>query len=206
MTPPVSPPPDKAWRRAALLILLLLALQAAGVAAALALRLDADAVLNRGEWWRLATAHFVHLSWPHALLNAAGVAVCCMLVPNIFDRRLVWRLAWLAPGTGLCLLFFSPGMLPYVGLSGVLYGLFAQGLLPLALRRDLQAMLALACLVAWLAWQSLVGPLASEEALIGGRIAHAAHLYGVALAVVACAATAMGRRWRAREPQGTDAW
>ncbi len=188
----------KDWRRAACLIVLLLGLQAAGATVHSMLKLDAGAVWDKGEWWRLITAHFVHLSWPHALLNAAGVAVCCALAPAVFDRRLGWRLAWLAAGTSMCLAVFSPGLLPYVGLSGVLYGLFAQGLLPAALQRDRQAMLALACLAAWLAWQSLAGPLEAEEALIGGRIAHAAHLYGVALAIVGCIGAAL---WRRRLPR-----
>ena len=175
---PARPP----WLWAGALIVSLLLLQAGGDSARLALRLD-PAALSQGQWWRLFTAHFVHLSWPHVWLNAAGVFLCCALTPKVFDHRLLCRLAILALGISLCLWRFSPSGLPYVGRSGVLYGLFVLGLAPAALRRDGYAMAALALVTGWMLWQWFAGPLPAEEQFIGGAIIGAAHLYGYGLAV-----------------------
>ncbi|MBN9426283.1 MAG: rhombosortase [Burkholderiales bacterium] len=185
-----------AWARASALALLLLLAQAASDDTHIALRLD-TAGLGQGEYWRLLSAHFVHLSWPHALLNAAGVLVCCALAPDVFDRRAVWRVAGLALGVGLCLWLFSPAALPYVGLSGVLYGLFVLGLAPQALRGSLHGALALLGITAWMLWQWAAGPAPSEERLIGGSIVGVAHLYGYGLAAAALLVMAGTKRWRA---------
>lgn len=193
-------PTLSSWAWAGAVALLLLGLQAGGDATRVALRLD-PAELSQGQWWRLLTAHFVHLSWPHAWLNVAGVMLCCALAPNVFDHRLPWRLVALALGISLCLWGFSSAVLPYVGLSGVLYGLFVLGLAPRALRRDGQAIAALALITGWMLWQWYEGPLPAEEHLIGGPIIEVAHLYGYGLAVamlLAARAVRRGRRTSAR--------
>src|ERR687898_192895 len=53
---------------------LLLLPEAAGDAARSALRYDRSG-LEAGEWWRLLTAHFVHLSLKHAVLNMLGLGL-----------------------------------------------------------------------------------------------------------------------------------
>ncbi len=184
---------SSAWWWSGALVLLILLLQAGGPAVQQAFRLDA-AALSQGEWWRLLTAHLVHLSWPHALLNAVGVVTCCVFAPQIFDRQLLWRLGALALGISLCLWRFSPVGLPYVGLSGVLYGLFALGLVPRARQRDGYALAALIIVTLWMVWQGFRGPLPAEEAAIGGPIISAAHFYGYGLALLMLLAACGVRR------------
>lgn len=171
-----------------------LALQASGSAVQHALRYERAAVLG-GQWWRLFTAHALHLGWTHLLLNAAGLLLCAALAPQAFQPRrlpqLLGRLAVLALAVSLGLLCFSPGLAHYVGLSGVLYGLFLWTLAPLARAGDPAALLTLAGLLLWSAWQGLAGPLASEEAAIGGRIIVEAHGYGLV-----GAALGLGWTWR----------
>lgn len=89
-----------------------------------------------------------------------------------------------ALGISLYLWRFSPADLPYAGLSGVLYGLFALGLVPRALQRDGYAPAALITVTLWMVWQGFCGPLPAEEAAIGGRIISAAHFYGYGLALL----------------------
>lgn len=168
------------WRRAVGLVGVLLLLQLGGESVRGALRFERDAIAA-GELWRLWTAHFVHLGWNHAWLNCAGVLLCCLLAPERFDRRLWLRLACLALGVGLCLWRLSPGVPDYVGLSGVLYGMFVLCLLPQGLQGDKSAWLALACVLAWMLWQWLVAPSVSEERMIGGTIVSIAHVYGFCL-------------------------
>jgi len=172
------------------LSLLLLLLHVAGTATTLALRLD-SAPLSDGQWWRLITAHLVHLNWPHTVLNVAGVCLCCALAPAVFDRCLFLRVAALALGISLCLWRFSPDALPYVGLSGVLYGLFALALVPRTLRRDAHAAAALLLVTAWMLWPLLAGTWQAEADLIGGTVIVAAHGYGYGLALIALALRAL---------------
>lgn len=176
--------PGRAMTRAACIVLLLLVLQAVGDAPRLLLRYERDALLH-GELWRLFTAHLVHLGWAHALLNAGGLLLCAWIAPARFGaRRLMCDGLWLGGCVSLLLLAFSPEVAHYVGLSGVLYGLFVLGLVPPAFRGDRIARLGLATVLGWMAWQLVAGPASAEERQIGGRIIAVAHLYGTVGAFV----------------------
>ncbi len=167
---------------AALLCLLIIGLQAFGEPLRGWLRYERQGIFA-GEVWRLLTAHFVHLGWAHALLNACGVMLCCAMAPNQFQPahagRLALRLLVLSIGVSGLLLIFSPQISNYVGLSGVLYGLYLLGFAPLARDRDPITITALLLLGGWTLWQLLAGPSADEERLIGGNIVSQAHLYGL---------------------------
>lgn len=185
---------DPRWRRALLFVALLLLLQWGGESIRGVLRFEREAIAA-GQVWRLWTAHFVHLGWSHALLNCAGVLLCCMLAPERFDRRVWRRFASLALGVGLCLWWLSPGVPDYVGLSGALYGMFVLCLLPQAVSGDRSAWLALAGVAGWMLWQWLVAPAESEERMIGGTIVSIAHIYGFCLGL---AGLALAWLWRLR--------
>jgi len=181
------------WARALTLAAALLLLQAGGVAVRDALRFSRQAI-EHGEWWRLFSAHFVHLGWAHTALNVLGVLLCCALAPQLFNRRIWLKRAALALGVGALLWWRSPGVSGYVGLSGVLYGLFVLGLLPQAWRGDRLAAPALLATAGWMLWQWGMGPSAAEEGLIGGRIIGIAHVYGFVLGL---AGAVIGLAWDA---------
>lgn len=195
--PRVQGPRPGTWAWPLGLCLLLAVLALGGGEWRLALRYD-RAALAEGQWWRLASAHFVHLGWAHAALNMAGVLLCALLGPALFTdgRRLAALLAALALGIGALLWLLSPQVGNYVGLSGVLYGLFVAGLWPL--RRDPAMAGALLVVVGWMLWQWLGQPLASEERWIGGRIIGVAHVYGAAIGALWLAAEALLLRRRRR--------
>src|ERR1700676_4703532 len=47
--------------------------------------------LAQYQWWRLISAHLVHLGWQHALLNCAGLTLLWMLFAREFSpRRWLW--------------------------------------------------------------------------------------------------------------------
>lgn len=168
------------WWCVLALLVAMAALQALPASVRGLLRYEPQA-LEQGQWWRLLTAHAMHLGWMHAALNAAGLVLCCALADASWTpRRLLARMAFLAVTVSLLLWTFSPETPDYVGLSGVLYGLIVWILLPAVLaRRDVAAALALAGVFAWLGWQSWAGPAPGEEALIGGYIVTQAHWFGV---------------------------
>jgi rhomboid family GlyGly-CTERM serine protease len=138
-----------------------------------------------GQWWRLLTGNFVHLGWYHLFLNQMGILVLVLLCPQPLSGW-IWlrRVTWLSVFMTLCLLAFVPGLHRYVGMSGVIHGLFVLGLLPQAMRRDLIASGCLLYLTVKIGWEFFAGAPISDEAAIGGHVATESHLYGVVGALV----------------------
>ncbi|MGH8445665.1 MAG: rhombosortase [Solimonas sp.] len=143
------------------------------------------ALIGQGQWWRLVTGSLVHLGWYHLMLNEIGIAVLVLLCPQPLPG-LVWarRLFVLALGMGLCLYAFVPQLTHYVGMSGVIHGLFVLGLLPQLLKRDWIAGVCLAYLLGKLGWEIITGTPVSDEAAIGGHVVTESHLYGAITAFV----------------------
>jgi rhomboid family GlyGly-CTERM serine protease len=83
--------------------------------------------LRAGEWWRLVTHPFVHLTWYHLLLDGtAFLTLYCSLV----ERRIFARVGYVvaaAAGSLVASWVASPGALTngLCGLSGVAHGLMA---------------------------------------------------------------------------------
>ncbi len=141
--------------------------------------------IEAGQLWRLLTCHFVHLGWYHALLNLLGLLALIVLCPRpLHPREWGARVTWLALWIGIALYLAAPDVDRYVGLSGVLHGLFFLGLVPMARRGDAIAIACLAYLVGKLAWEQVVGTPVSEEHAIGGHVVTLAHLFGTLAALV----------------------
>lgn len=173
------------WLPPLILMLLVLALGAGGDAVRMALRYD-SAAIGAGEWWRLLTANFVHLGWWHLFLNELGIIVLVLLCPEVLSWK-VWlrRLLLLGIGMSMGLYFFVPDVRWYVGLSGVMHGLFVLGLGRQVYRqKDLIAAGCLAYLVGKIAWELMAGVPLSDEAAIGGSVLVESHLYGTLSAVI----------------------
>ena len=173
------------WLPPLVLMLLVLALGAAGEGVTAALRYDREAIAA-GEWWRLLSGNFVHLGWWHLFLNEIGVVVLVLLCPD----RLSWavwvrRLLLLGIGMSLGLYWMVPSVRWYVGLSGVMHGLFVLGLgRQVWVQKDLIAAGCLAYLVGKIAWELASGVPVSDEAAIGGAVLVESHLYGTLSAVL----------------------
>jgi rhomboid family GlyGly-CTERM serine protease len=156
---------------------LILVLQLGGSATLQALRYDRNALLA-GQWWRLASAHLVHLDLRHAVLNALGLVLMWGLFVRDYRAR-QWFLILLAAAAAIDagLWFLDTGVLWYVGASGVLHGVMAAGILA-ELRRGEWAGLVLAVLlVAKLAYEHWSGALPFAGAAV--PVVVNAHLYGV---------------------------
>lgn len=166
-----------------------LLLQAGGQGLVAALAFTRQDVAS-GEIWRLVTGHLVHLGWSHLALNLAGLALVWYLVGHAF-RPLRWVVIAVISTLTMDLGFWAlnPELDWYVGLSGLLHGLLAAGLLQGLRRRDKEAMVLAAFVVAKLAWEQSFGPLPGSEATSGGAVIVDAHFYGAIGGVIGAAAT-----------------
>jgi rhomboid family GlyGly-CTERM serine protease len=140
-------------------------------------------VIRDGQWWRLITAHVVHLDAHHALLNAAGLALLWALFARSYSPRqwlLALALCVVAIDAGFWL--FSPQVRWYVGASALLHGVFACGCLAWIRNGDRIGIVAIVLLAAKLAWEHFGSPLP----LMAGRpVLTISHVYGAAGGVLA---------------------
>lgn len=166
------------WLAAGVIALVAFLLQLGGNGVQDALAYDRDGLAD-GEFWRLATGHFVHLGWSHLLLNLLGLALVCWLVGHAFGvlRWLYVSLVVIAViDAGFW--FLNPELDWYVGLSGLEHGLLVAGLLAGIANRDREALILALFVLAKLGWEQIVGPLPGSESTSGGAVIVDAHLYG----------------------------
>jgi rhomboid family GlyGly-CTERM serine protease len=81
-----------------------------------------------GGWWRLLTAHIVHLDAHHLALNELGLVLMWSLFAQDYDP-VEWCAIVLAGGLAISsgLWWLSPRVTWYVGASGVLHSVMAAG-------------------------------------------------------------------------------
>lgn len=104
--------------------LLILVLQAFPGIAALEYRNTTPAT----EPWRWLTAHFVHVNWQHALINAVALWVVARLFAlDLTPSRQLGALFTAALAISACLALIYPTIAWYRGLSGALHGLYFAG-------------------------------------------------------------------------------
>ena len=88
---------------------------------------DREAI-DAGQWWRLLSAHVMHLDNRHLLFNMIGLLLIIdTLCQAMSARELASLLLMCALGVGGLLLHRQSSLQWYVGLSGVLYGLWVAG-------------------------------------------------------------------------------
>ena len=171
--------PGFAWWVPGAIVMVSLALLASGDAGREWLRFDRTGIAA-GEAWRLLTGHLVHLGETHALLNLVGLALVWFLVGRAFSaRQWLWVIAGAVAAIDLGLWFGNPSLDWYVGLSGLLHGMLAAGIVAGLAGRSGEAILLAVVVAGKLAWEQLAGPLPGSEATSGGAVIVDAHLYGV---------------------------
>lgn len=87
-------------------------------------------LIAKGEFWRLITGHFFHTNGVHLLLNLSALWLLWALhghFYNLLNYCLLFLFSALITSFGLYL--YSPDIIQYVGLSGVLHGIFVFGAL-----------------------------------------------------------------------------
>ncbi len=154
-----------------------------GDAARDALRYDRTA-LAAGQWWRLVSAHLVHLDLHHALLNLLGFVMMWALFARDY-RPAQWLLIavviFLAIDAGLW--FRDTELHWYVGASGALHGFMAAGTLAHLRRGDLDGWILAIFIVVKLGYEQYNGALPFSDT--GMPVVVNAHLYGALGGVLA---------------------
>ena len=141
--------------------------------------------MAQGQWWRLLSAHFVHLSWMHVLVNSLGLLLAVGLFPRLFAGRLwlpVLLLLCLAVSVGL--LQWSTEVAWYGGFSGVLMGLYVFAALQSWSRDRLVSLLVLTIISIKIAQEQFWS---SGLSVIDISVVVDAHLYGALAALGLCA-------------------
>jgi rhomboid family GlyGly-CTERM serine protease len=148
--------------------------------------------IGAGEWWRLLTAHWVHLGARHLLLDAAGLVLLWVLYAREL-RPLTWLIV-LAGATAAIdagLWWGEPQLQWYLGLSGLLHAFWSAGASGAALRRNALGWLMLALLTAKLAFEQHRGGSLVAESF---PVVSASHLYGALGGLAVIAALALWRK------------
>lgn len=141
------------------------------------------------------TGHFVHLHWKHWLMNMLALFCLPLLLPKI--RRCHFWLVSVFLSVGISILLLWAGQLQaqritdYVGLSGVLHGLYiffallavTQLVRPHEQYIRIQSVILVIGLLAKTVYEMHFHPTQSAE-FIGASVVYAAHMDGVILGVV----------------------
>jgi rhomboid family GlyGly-CTERM serine protease len=149
------------------------------------LRYDRGAIAA-GGWWRLLTAHIVHLNAHHLILNELGLVLMWSLFAADYDA-IEWGVIVLAGALAIScgLWWLSPRVAWYVGASGVLHSVMAAGAAKHLIERTWDRWLLSAGLCLKLAYEQFGGPGAPSVVVD-------AHLYG-AISGFAVGAALCGR-------------
>jgi rhomboid family GlyGly-CTERM serine protease len=151
------------------------------------LRYDRSAIAA-GGWWRLLTAHIVHLDVHHLILNELGLVLMWSLFAQDYDA-VEWCAIVMAGALAISsgLWWLSPRVSWYVGASGVLHSMMAAGAVRHLAERSWDRWiltLGLCAKLAWEQWEQWGGHIES-------LIVVDAHLYGALCGFVVGAALSL---------------
>jgi len=157
-------------------------------------------LIEQGHWWLFITGNLVHLGWGHLLLNLAGLAMVWWF---FIDDLKVWEWLVVLPISGLFvtagLYLFDVHLIWYVGLSGLLHGLFVAGGIRLLSKELGFAVILLAVLAGKLAYEQFFGSLPGTSEMSGGPVVVNSHLYGAIGGVVSGLLISGAGHFRGRE-------
>ena len=136
--------------------------------------------IGQGESWRFLSGHLTHLGGSHLALNAAGLLLVWFLVGRVYGLRtwlLIIGITLLVMGLGFW--FLMPELYWYVGMSGLLHGLLAAGIIPKLRQIDAETIVLIVLLLAKIGWEQVNGPVPGSESTSGGPVIVNSHLYGL---------------------------
>jgi len=158
--------------------------------------------------YRWLTGHFTHIGWRHTVLNIAGLLSIWIIYGkslSLFKWSIFIPFCALTISLGFYL--FSPTILYYVGLSGVLHGMLALGagynlFMYFSLKASphphenlpVEDLIVLTGLCAKLIYEFFIGGVPFTASLAGDSVVTQAHLYGAVIGL--CFATTLDFKQR----------
>ncbi len=163
------------------------------------LRYDRSAIAA-GGWWRLLTAHIVHLDWHHLILNELGLVLMWSLFADDYDA-VEWCAIVLGGALAISsgLWWLSPRVTWYVGASGVLHSVMAAGAARHLIERAWDRWiltLGLAAKLAWEQWGGHTAPLVVVDAHLYGAVWGLAMGAALSTRIAIIRLVARPRAWR----------
>ncbi|NRB68895.1 MAG: rhombosortase [Vibrio sp.] len=138
-------------------------------------------LISEGQWWRILTGNFTHTNFAHLGMNLAGLWVITYLFkPKVTSLLCVLFVTSLSVG----MLNLTTSMTSYVGLSGVLHGIFAYYALQESLQGRKGSWLLVIGVLAKVGWEMTMGASQSTSELINARVAVESHLFGALTGLV----------------------
>ena len=135
--------------------------------------------LNDFQWWRLITGHFLHTNTTHLLLNTLGLVLLWALHGHYYKTlRYLMQFFALCLGTAIGLYLFAQQMQWYVGLSGVLHGVFIIGAYFDIRQKFKTGWIMLTGVWLKVVHEQIFGASESVAQLIAANVAIDAHLFG----------------------------
>ena len=132
-----------------------------------------------GEFWRGLTGHFLHTNLNHFLLNISAVILLWTLHGKFYtfiNYFTVFVICAITTTFGIYV--FSPEIIQYVGLSGILHGLFLWGAIKDIQHKDKTGYVLLAAILLKITHEQITGPSEEVSKLISATVAIDAHLWG----------------------------
>ncbi len=159
------------------------------------LEFDRSAIYQ-GQWWRILTGHFLHTNSWHLVMNLGGLALILLLHGMYYRPAQLWLHLLLGSTLiGLAVLFWSPQITIYVGLSGWLHALLVTGCCIDIQRHWSSGWLILAAVFGKVIWEQWQGASQDVVTLIEAEVATDAHLYGAVVGLLLYAALLFVRRF-----------
>ena len=169
----------RTWLIPAAILALSIGIEVGGEPLRLLLRYERGAILDEGQVWRLVSGHLAHLGWRHLLLNGAGLILVWLLTgTGMTAGRWIAATVVTIAGIDLGFLLLEPELGWYVGLSGLLHGLLAAGLVAGFAARPVESVLIGAGLLAKVVYEQMAGPMPGSAQAAGGDVVVSAHFYG----------------------------
>lgn len=166
------------WSPALMLMTVAILITVAGPTLQAVLRYEREAILNQ-QWWRLFTGNFVHLGVTHLALNLLGLGLIFSLFRAAFTSAAWFVVIFVCcMSVGFGLIWLQPQVYWYVGLSGVLHGMFAAGALAMRHTQPRWSALCMAGLAIKIAIEQIAADPWGTASLTGGPVIVSAHLYG----------------------------
>jgi len=136
-------------------------------------------LISQGEMWRLFTGHLLHTNGFHLLLNLTALFMLWALHGRFytFTNYLALFLVC-AVCTSIGIYYLNPSLVQYVGLSGILHGVFIFGAIMDIYAKDKTGHLLFIGVWLKISHEQIYGASSDVSDLIEASVAVDAHLWG----------------------------